>query len=106
MRTRPSRWRAYTTRSGSRRTESRASWGSRSTSPRTRPSTSSRWVRRTSPGEQPKRRFAKLITRVFITGSADGLGRAAAQALLDEGHQVVVHARNRNRLAAIDDLLD
>lgn len=46
------------------------------------------------------------MTRVFITGSADGLGRAAAQTLLDEGHEVVVHARNRDRLAAVDDLLD
>jgi NAD(P)-dependent dehydrogenase (short-subunit alcohol dehydrogenase family) len=46
------------------------------------------------------------MTRVFITGSADGLGRAAAQTLLDEGHQVIVHARNRDRLAAMDDLLD
>jgi NAD(P)-dependent dehydrogenase (short-subunit alcohol dehydrogenase family) len=46
------------------------------------------------------------MTRVFITGSADGLGRAAAQTLLDEGHEVVVHARNRDRLATMDDLLD
>ena len=44
--------------------------------------------------------------RVFITGSADGLGRAAAQALLEQGHIVVVHARNRDRLAAVRDLLD
>jgi NAD(P)-dependent dehydrogenase (short-subunit alcohol dehydrogenase family) len=44
-------------------------------------------------------------TRV-ITGSADGLGRAAAQTLLDDGHQVVVHARNRDRLTAVRDLLD
>jgi NAD(P)-dependent dehydrogenase (short-subunit alcohol dehydrogenase family) len=41
------------------------------------------------------------MTRVLITGSADGLGQAAAQTLLDEGHQVVVHARNRERLAAV-----
>jgi NAD(P)-dependent dehydrogenase (short-subunit alcohol dehydrogenase family) len=44
--------------------------------------------------------------RVFITGSADGLGRAAAQTLLEQGHEVVVHARNRDRLAAVRDLLD
>jgi NAD(P)-dependent dehydrogenase (short-subunit alcohol dehydrogenase family) len=44
--------------------------------------------------------------RVFVTGSADGLGRAAAQTLLEQGHEVVVHARNRDRLAAVRDLLD
>ena len=43
---------------------------------------------------------------VFITGSADGLGRAAAQTLLNDGHEVVVHARNRDRLTAVRDLLD
>jgi NAD(P)-dependent dehydrogenase (short-subunit alcohol dehydrogenase family) len=46
------------------------------------------------------------MARVFITGSADGLGRAAAQTLLETGHEVVVHARNTNRLAAVHDLLD
>ena len=46
------------------------------------------------------------MTRVFITGSADGLGRATAQALLNEGHEVVVHARSTDRLAAVRDLLD
>jgi NAD(P)-dependent dehydrogenase (short-subunit alcohol dehydrogenase family) len=44
--------------------------------------------------------------RVLITGSADGLGRAAAQTLLEQGHEVVVHARNRDRLTAVRDLLD
>jgi NAD(P)-dependent dehydrogenase (short-subunit alcohol dehydrogenase family) len=47
-----------------------------------------------------------LIARVFITGSADGLGRAAAQTLLDDGHEVVVHARNSGRLTAVRDLVD
>jgi NAD(P)-dependent dehydrogenase (short-subunit alcohol dehydrogenase family) len=46
------------------------------------------------------------MARVFITGSADGLGRAAAQTLLEDGHEVVVHARNRDRLMAVRDLLD
>jgi NAD(P)-dependent dehydrogenase (short-subunit alcohol dehydrogenase family) len=46
------------------------------------------------------------MARIFITGSADGLGRAAAQTLLDDGHEVVVHARSAERLAAVDDLLD
>jgi NAD(P)-dependent dehydrogenase (short-subunit alcohol dehydrogenase family) len=42
----------------------------------------------------------------LVTGSADGLGRAAAQTLLEQGHKVVVHARNRDRLTAVRDLLD
>jgi len=41
---------------------------------------------------------------VFITGSTDGLGRAAAQSLLDDGHQVVLHARSTGRAAAIAEL--
>ena len=44
--------------------------------------------------------------RVLVTGSADGLGRAAAQTLLEQGHEVVVHARNRDRLTAVRELLD
>lgn len=39
------------------------------------------------------------MARIFITGSADGLGKAAAEVLLGEGHDVVVHARNAERLA-------
>jgi NAD(P)-dependent dehydrogenase (short-subunit alcohol dehydrogenase family) len=46
------------------------------------------------------------MARIFITGSTDGLGRAAAQTLLDEGHDIVVHARSNNRLAAVRDLID
>jgi len=44
------------------------------------------------------------MARVFITGSTDGLGRAAAKALIDEGHQVALHARSRERAVAVDDL--
>ncbi len=44
------------------------------------------------------------MARVFITGSADGLGRLAAVKLLDAGHEVVVHVRNNERLTAVDDL--
>ena len=36
--------------------------------------------------------------RVFITGSADGLGLMAAQLLLRAGHSVVLHARTEQRL--------
>lgn len=46
------------------------------------------------------------MAHVFITGSADGLGRAAAQTLLEHGHDVVVHARNTNRLTAVRELQD
>jgi NAD(P)-dependent dehydrogenase (short-subunit alcohol dehydrogenase family) len=35
--------------------------------------------------------------RILITGSADGLGLLAAEALIDYGHQVVLHARNEER---------
>jgi NAD(P)-dependent dehydrogenase (short-subunit alcohol dehydrogenase family) len=45
------------------------------------------------------------VSRVLITGSADGLGRLAARSLLRAGHQVVVHARTRKRAATLDDLL-
>ncbi len=38
---------------------------------------------------------------VFITGSTEGLGRAAAQSLLDDGHRVVLHARSAERAAGI-----
>src|ERR1700757_2987137 len=37
------------------------------------------------------------MARVFITGSADGLGKMAAQLLVEEGHKVVLHARNDAR---------
>ena len=41
------------------------------------------------------------MARIFITGSTDGLGRGAAEVLLAEGHEVVLHARNRARAAAL-----
>src|SRR5580700_8615793 len=37
------------------------------------------------------------MARVFITGSSDGLGRMAAQLLIEQGHAVVLHARNEKR---------
>jgi NAD(P)-dependent dehydrogenase (short-subunit alcohol dehydrogenase family) len=46
------------------------------------------------------------MSRIFITGSADGLGRAAAQTLLGDGHEVIVHARSAERLAVVNDLID
>ena len=46
------------------------------------------------------------MARIFITGSADGLGRAAAQTLLGDGHEVVVHARSPSGWAPSIDLVD
>ena len=37
------------------------------------------------------------MARVFITGSSDGLGRMAAQLLIEQGHKVVLHARSQQR---------
>ncbi len=34
------------------------------------------------------------MSRIFITGSSDGLGLMAAQLLVEQGHSVVLHARN------------
>jgi NAD(P)-dependent dehydrogenase (short-subunit alcohol dehydrogenase family) len=37
------------------------------------------------------------MAKIFITGSADGLGRMAAELLIADGHRVVLHARNEQR---------
>jgi NAD(P)-dependent dehydrogenase (short-subunit alcohol dehydrogenase family) len=37
------------------------------------------------------------MSRIFITGSADGLGQLTARALINLGHEVVLHARNAER---------
>jgi NAD(P)-dependent dehydrogenase (short-subunit alcohol dehydrogenase family) len=37
------------------------------------------------------------MSRILITGSADGLGLMAARLLIDDGHQVVLHARDASR---------
>jgi NAD(P)-dependent dehydrogenase (short-subunit alcohol dehydrogenase family) len=44
------------------------------------------------------------MARVFITGSTEGIGRAAAQSLMKAGHEVVLHARSKDRAAALADL--
>jgi NAD(P)-dependent dehydrogenase (short-subunit alcohol dehydrogenase family) len=46
------------------------------------------------------------MARILVTGSAQGLGRAAAADLLAAGHQVVVHARNSDRAVSLADLAD
>ena len=37
------------------------------------------------------------MAKVFITGSADGLGQLAAKSLINQGHDIVLHARNAQR---------
>jgi NAD(P)-dependent dehydrogenase (short-subunit alcohol dehydrogenase family) len=41
------------------------------------------------------------MARVFVTGSADGLGLMAAELLLRDGHSVTLHARNEERAAGL-----
>lgn len=41
------------------------------------------------------------MSRIFITGSTEGLGRAAAQALMAQGHELVLHARSEGRARAL-----
>ncbi len=44
------------------------------------------------------------MSRIFITGSADGLGYAAARDLIEEGNEVLLHARSRRRANDLGDL--
>ncbi|NWA11027.1 SDR family NAD(P)-dependent oxidoreductase [Pseudomonas gingeri] len=37
------------------------------------------------------------MARILITGSSDGLGQMAARLLVEQGHRVVLHARNEAR---------
>ncbi|GAA5049630.1 NAD(P)-dependent dehydrogenase (short-subunit alcohol dehydrogenase family) [Thermocatellispora tengchongensis] len=39
------------------------------------------------------------MARILITGSADGLGLMTARLLIEQRHEVVLHARNRERAA-------
>jgi NAD(P)-dependent dehydrogenase (short-subunit alcohol dehydrogenase family) len=57
-----------------------------------------------------KKRF--MMARVFVTGSADGLGKMAAELLLEQGHKVVLHARSaaradetRKKVAGAEDII-
>ncbi|MFE3036602.1 SDR family NAD(P)-dependent oxidoreductase [Streptomyces canus] len=40
---------------------------------------------------------------ILVTGASSGLGRHTADALADQGHDVVVHVRNRARLPGAED---
>jgi NAD(P)-dependent dehydrogenase (short-subunit alcohol dehydrogenase family) len=44
------------------------------------------------------------MARIFITGSTDGLGLANARTLINAGHEVLLHARTRERANALGDL--
>ena len=52
----------------------------------------------------PARAREPRARRIFITGSTEGLGRGAAEALMKDGHQVVLHARSKERAAVLADL--
>ncbi|SOZ38772.1 SDR family NAD(P)-dependent oxidoreductase [Cupriavidus neocaledonicus] len=54
----------------------------------------------------PAQRSAGRRSRIFITGSSDGLGHAAARTLLGGGHEVVVHVRSQARLPAVSGLVE
>jgi NAD(P)-dependent dehydrogenase (short-subunit alcohol dehydrogenase family) len=47
---------------------------------------------------------ANRARKIFITGSTDGLGRGAAEELIDQGHRVVLHARSTERAETLADL--
>jgi len=44
------------------------------------------------------------MARIFITGTTDGLGLAAARSLIDQGHDVLLHARSPDRAMVLADL--
>jgi NAD(P)-dependent dehydrogenase (short-subunit alcohol dehydrogenase family) len=53
-----------------------------------------------------------MMARVFVTGSADGLGKMAAELLIEQGHNVVLHARSaaradetRKKVAGAEDII-
>lgn len=46
------------------------------------------------------------MAKIFITGSTDGLGLLTAKSLLNDGHEVIVHGRNQQRIHDIKHLLD
>ena len=46
------------------------------------------------------------MARFFITGSAGGLGLNAARELMQQGHEVVLHARTESRLADAGEVRD
>lgn len=54
-----------------------------------------------SAADAPSRRRRQTgAVRVLVTGATDGIGRAAADLLVARGHEVVVHGRDPDRVAA------
>jgi NAD(P)-dependent dehydrogenase (short-subunit alcohol dehydrogenase family) len=47
----------------------------------------------------------KYMTGVLLTSSTAGLGWSAARQLIEDGHEVVLHARNSARLGGAADLV-
>jgi NAD(P)-dependent dehydrogenase (short-subunit alcohol dehydrogenase family) len=45
------------------------------------------------------------MARIFVTGSADGVGLATARALVADGHTVLAHARTVQRADEVRDQL-
>jgi NAD(P)-dependent dehydrogenase (short-subunit alcohol dehydrogenase family) len=58
---------------------------------------------RSAPAQHGRENYP--VPRIFITGSTDGLGRAAAVALMGDGHEVVLHVRTRERASALSDIV-
>ena len=42
---------------------------------------------------------------ILITGATDGIGRAAAEALAKQGHDLIIHGRNAGKLATTAEAL-
>jgi NAD(P)-dependent dehydrogenase (short-subunit alcohol dehydrogenase family) len=59
-----------------------------------------------SPSQPLMRTAAPGSSRVLVTGSADGLGRLAAESLMSAGHEVVAHARNEDRASSLEALVE
>jgi NAD(P)-dependent dehydrogenase (short-subunit alcohol dehydrogenase family) len=49
-------------------------------------------------------RKERPMSRILVTGSTDGLGLAAARTLMADGHEVVLHARSKERASAVSAL--
>ncbi|MCT4787501.1 SDR family NAD(P)-dependent oxidoreductase [Exiguobacterium aestuarii] len=39
--------------------------------------------------------------KILVTGATDGIGLATSKLLIEEGHEVLVHGRDEQKLAAV-----